>query len=185
MIGAEEISEFGKRKISLEGFGAAKVIGATSVDAFDPLKGVVTFKNNKLTQGVWVNVGFVFGIYDETEKTIELVSFTADSTTYIWGSYVRPSAPAKGSSKDSDVYTYALNPSAVTTYDVLVFVGPDTTMTRYYADYGSGSRIIGIKWADLQPYLDTVYDTEIYLDVVTVTPWAPNAEITDFTIEKA
>lgn len=181
-----------KRKIILESFGEeggigatkGKVIGAISVDAFDPLKGVVTFKNNNLTQGVWMDVGFVFGIYDESTGSISLVGFTVDSTTYIWGRYVRPTAPAKGSSKNADVPTYALNPAAVTTYDVLAFVGPDTTMGCYTADYGSGLRAIGIKWADLQPYLNTVYDKKIYLNVVTVAPYALPAEITNLAMSK-
>jgi len=161
-----------KAEVSIEGIGArAERALALDVNAFDPLSGGITFKNNRITSGTYINQGYVFGIYDEESGSISLVSFTADSTTYIWGVYASTPVPAKGSSRTVTRNTYALEPSETTTFDCLVFIGPEVSLGSFEADYGWGTRMIGIKWADLQPYLDTVYDTEIYLDVVTVTPW--------------
>ena len=162
------------------------------VEGYDPLTGTVTIQNNKLSSGTDLIVGFVFGTYDDATKTFSVITYVKDSTTYAWGSYKpQVDAPSKGGTKDVDVETYALNPSSETTVDIMAFVGPynvdGTAVLRYDSrDWGSGSRVIGINWSDLQTYLSShVYDTEIYLDQVKVKPWTPAAEVTNFSIEKA
>jgi len=165
---------------------------ALTVEGFDPLTGTVTIKNNKLSSGTYVIVGFIFGNYDSSTKEFTVVNYTKDSTNYAWGSYEPSvSVPSKGNTKDVDVETYALNPSSETTVDIMAFVGPynvdGTAVLRYDSrDWGSGSRVIGINASDLDTYFSNyVYDFEIYTDQVKVKPYTSSAEVTDFSIAKA
>ena len=163
---------------------------ALTVEGFDPLTGTVTIKNNKLSSGTYVIVGFIFGNYNSSTKQFTVVNYIKDSTYYAWGSYEPSvSVPSKGNTKDVDVETYALNPSSETTVDIMAFVGPynvdGTAVLRYDSrDWGHGNRVIGINWSDLQTYLSHVYDAEIYTDRVTVTPRASAAEVRGFSISK-
>jgi len=177
---------------ALESFELPGYVALTlEVEGFDPLKGTVTIKNNKLSSGTDLIVGFVFGTYDDATKTFSVITYVKDSTTYAWGSYKpQVDAPSKGGTKDVDVETYALNPASEITVDIMAFVGPynvdGTAVLRYDSrDWGSGSRVIGINWSDLQTYLSHVYDAEIYTDRVTVTPRVSAAEVRGFSISKA
>jgi len=176
----------------LEGFELSGWTGlALTVEGYDPLKGTVTIKNNKLSSGTYVIVGFIFGTYNESTGQFQIVGYTKDSTTYCWGSYEPSvSVPSRGGTKNVNVETYALNPSSEITLDILPFVGPynvdGTAVLRYDSvDWGYGKRVIGINWDDLRGYLSHIYDTKIYTDQVTVSPYALPAEVRNFSIAKA
>jgi len=171
-------------EVGIEKFGVgAGGVSLLDVEGYDPLKGTITVKNNKLDQYTYVNVGFLLGFYDETNKTFTFIKFTENNVDYWWGTYCAVSLPAKGNTKDGETYTYALNPTSSTTYDAFVFVGEGIAMNSYNVDWGSGGRILGIKKAEISSL--TLYDTVVYTDAVTISPYRPPAEVTNFTLEKA
>jgi len=169
----------------IEGFElSAGRVSLLDVEGHDPLKGTITVKNNKLDEYTYVDVGFLLGFYDEENKTFTYIYFDDENgVRYWWGTYCAVSLPKKGETKDGRTYTYALNPTSSTTYDALVFVGEYKILTTYNVDWGSGSRILGLKKDEISTL--PLYDAEIYTDVVTISPWTPSAEVTDFTLEKA
>ena len=170
--------------MGIEGFKVgAGGVSLLDVEGYDPLKGTITVKNNKLDQYTYVDVGFLLGFYDETTETFTVIVITEDSTRYWWGTYCAVSLPRQGQTKDGRTYTYALNVTETTTLDALVFVGEYDILTTLNVDWGSGSRILGLKEDEISTL--PLYNSVIYTDVVTISPWAPSAEVTDFTLEKA
>jgi len=168
----------------IEGFVVrAGGVSLLDVEGYDPLKGTITVKNNKLDQYTYVDVGFLLGFYDETEETFTVIVITADSTRYWLGTYCAVSLPAKGNTKDGRTYTYALNFTETTTLDAFVFVGEYKVLNTLNVDWGSGSRILGIKESEISTL--SFYDYKIYTDVVTISPYTTSAEVTDFTLVKA
>ncbi len=169
----------GRNLLGLEGFG----LDIATVYGYDPLTGAVTYTNNDLASGADLIVGYIFGEQQE-DGSFKSYTFTADSTTFIWGTFYEDTAPDKDNSKTTDVLTYALNPSEEITPDAFVFVGEVKTLGTASVDWGSGSRTLGINAQDLIGYVGYMYDNSIIVDVVTVKPWAPEAEVTGFEISK-
>ena len=165
----------------IEAAFAEKRALAISANPGDPLNGSISYKNNKLTPGASVLVGYIMGSYDPASGTFNAVGFTQDGVQYVWGSAMNDSAPAQGQSASRSVATYALNPSQTTTFDVLVFIGTGQ-LGAISADYGSGARTIGLKWSDFQAL--TVLASKPYQAQVTVTPAVAAVEITAFTLAK-
>jgi hypothetical protein len=157
---------------------------AVSVNPGDPLNGSISYKNNKLASGASVLVGYILGSYDPATGIFNAVGFTSGGVQYVWGSYILDHAPAKGSSVSKNVLTYALTPDQTTTFDVLVFIttGQLTDTSGGRADYGSGSRIIGLLWSEFKDI--SMLATKIYQAQLTVSPGVPDAEITGFVINK-
>jgi hypothetical protein len=154
---------------------------AVSANPNDPLTGTIVYKNNKLGQGASLFVGYIMGSYDPTSGTFNAVGFVQDGVQYVWGSNLTDSAPAQGQSATRDVTTYALTPSQSTTFDVLVFIATGQ-LGAISADYGSGSRRIGLNWSDFQAL--TVLAGKAYQGQLTVTPAVAAVEITAFTLAK-
>jgi len=157
-------------------------VSLLDVEGYDPLKGTITVKNNKLNEYDYVDMGFLLGFYDETAQTFTIIKFTQDSTDYWWGTYCAVSLPRQGQTKDGRTYTYALNFTQRTTLDAYVFVGEYKILTTYKVDWGSGSRTLGLKEDDINSL--PLYDYKIYTDVVTISPYTTSVEVTDFTPEK-
>jgi len=154
------------------------------VEETDPLTGTVTIKNNKLTSGTKVYVGFFIGSYDSGSDMFYPVYFVAGDITYYWCTYKEESVPDKGGTKDIELKTYAPSIGEKTTHDIYVWVGQTGTLYKYNTDYGSSIRMVATKKSDWDSYVSKVYDTEIYLDQLTTKPPAPSAEIIDFSISK-
>jgi hypothetical protein len=154
---------------------------AVGVEGFDPLTGKVTWRNNKLTQGASVIVGYAFGSYDSATNKFYLAGFKADNVDYVWGSAIVAAAPAQGTSASPDILSYALNVAAQTTFDVLVFVATGT-LGLYAADYKKGSRTIGLKLTDFAAI--TVIGSKVYTAQLTVSPYALPAEVVGFSVSK-
>lgn len=161
---------------------AEKAALQLGVEGFDPLTGAVTWKNNKLTPGASVLVGYVFGKYDEATKTFSIAVFTVDTVQYAWGSVIVATAPAQGATATPSVLSYALNLAAPTTFDVLVFIATGT-LGAYAADYNKGARTIGLKLTDFQAL--GFVATKVFIAQITVSPYVLPVEVTGFTISKA
>jgi len=166
-------------EIVIEDFGSPEgVVSLLTVKPKDPLTGTVTIKNNKLSTGTDINVGFIFGTYDEDTKIFMPYLFKTDvGNIHAGGSFRTIKAPDKRKTKNAEVKTYAPDLSIGTTFDIMAFVGPwavDTTPIKIGfkpVDWGFGPRVIGINWANLQAYYSHyVYDTVIYLDQVMIKP---------------
>jgi len=158
------------------------------VNGFDPVTGTVTLKNNNLSKGTYAFFGYIFGEYDASTETFTVAAFQVDSVVYAWGIWGAWSVPDPGGSESWDLPTYALNVASETTFDVLAFIGTsDFPMQGYNADFGYGSREIGIKFDDLSTYFENyLYHATVYLDQLTVEPYtALPAEVTDFSIVRA
>jgi hypothetical protein len=151
------------------------------VQGFDPLTGAVTWRNNTLTQGASVIIGYVLGTYDSSTNTFKMAAFNVGSVQYVWGSAIAATAPAQGTANTLSILSYALNVSAQTTFDVLVFIATGT-LGLATADYGKGSRTIGMKFTDFQAL--SMLGTKIYTAQLTVSPYALPAEVTGYSISK-
>jgi len=171
-------------EVGIERFGVgAGGVSLLNVEGYDPLKGTITVKNNKLDQYTYVDVGFLLGFYDAPTESFGAIVITAGSTNYWWGTYCAVSLPAQGNTKDGWTHTYALDFTEPTTLDAFVFVGDYQILSTFDVDYGSGSRTLGLKEDEIKSL--PLYDAVIYTGVVTISPWTPSAEVTDFTLEKA
>lgn len=156
---------------------------ATSVMAFDPIIGDLTWKNNTITPGQEVLVGYGFGTYDPAAESFTFTAYIKDGVPYICGSAVLSPAPAQGSSKTENISSYAPYTAKPVTFDVLCFIASGT-LGLLSQDFTSGARIIGLKWEDFQN-LSLIAD-KIFEDVLAVAP-APAAptEISAFAVRKA
>ena len=156
-------------EIVIEDFGSPEQLGSPlEVNGQAPLTGTVRIKNNKLSSGTKVYVGFVFGGLEETGD-FWILDFPAGGAWYYWGTYKEVEVPSKGNTKAVDVETYALNIDVTATFDIYVWVGPTAALGSYSTDYGSGNRKIGIT-KDFDSYESNIYDSAVYLDQVTVSP---------------
>jgi len=145
------------------------------VNPGDWLTGTVTIKNNTLSSGTKVHVGFLFGTYDSDTGDFDPYEFS----NYYYGSVKRDEeVPNKGNTKAVDVKTQALTLiSEEITFDILVWVGPNTYLpgTAVYKD--SEKRVIGLDKSHFDSY--EPYDTTLYEDQVTI---APESKVTGFSI---
>ena len=118
------------------------------VNPKDPLTGTVTIKNNTLSSGTKVNVGFLFGTYDSDTGTFDPYEISMAGTDCYYGAHKWDvEVPNKGNTKAVDVETYATYViSEETTFDILVFVGPSQKLGGYSEwwspDYGSRQTLI-------------------------------------------
>ena len=152
------------------------------VNPGDWLTGTVTIKNNTLSSGTEVRVGFLFGTYDDTTGEFDPYDFIgAMGHEYYYGSLERDvEVPNIGNTKAVDVKTQALTfISEEITFDILAWVGPNTYLpgTAVYKD--SEKRVIGLDKSHFDSYEPSIYDTAVYEDQVTI---APESTVTGFSI---
>jgi len=167
VVGLEEISEVRPAAVTAEGF--------------DPLTCNVTWKNNKLSSGLLVGVAVLFGTLEG--ETFTPLGFDYQGVTYVWGVVnSTETAPTTGYTKTSTLRTYAINPSTTITVDALVIIGDIGYFSSRSFDYGYGSRMVGIRAADLETMFSEIYAQAGFQDVVTVTPWKPAVEIQSLSI---
>jgi hypothetical protein len=194
--GAEgmEISSFGLEKdgraglieqaeaIVRAGFAQRGAL-AVSANPGDPLSGTIGYKNNNLSPGASVRVGYVLGSYDAASQKFSASGFEKDGEVYIWGSAILDSIPAKGTTVSRNVATYTLTPPESTTFDILVFLAIGALQSAD-ADYGAGSRTVGLKWSDFQAL--TILANKAYQEQLSVSPAGPPpaVEIINFQLAK-
>lgn len=155
---------------------------ATSVVGYDPITGALTWKNNKLTAGASVLVGYLWGTYDSATGAFSVWVFESGGVQYACGSVLTSAAPAQGGSKTDSIKSYAPNFTSKTMLDALCFIGTGT-LSVFNQDYGSGARTIGLKWSDFQAL--SLIAVKAFEDMLEVSPWVAAAEITTFTATKA
>lgn len=158
---------------------------ALSVNSQDPITGTVGIKNNALPSGASELVAFTLGKYDASTGYFTFLAFTADGVTYIVGCALADTMPAQGSSKNVILPSYAVPVGETMTLDAFVFVTPPPSKLGAYAvNWGSGSRVIGLNWTDLQVVLPTIIVSKVFSAVITIAAPVAPAEITAFNLAK-
>ncbi len=158
-------------------------LAALAVSGQDPLTGVLNWKNNSIPASTPVLKGFLFGVHNPDTNSFAVAVFTSGGVQYAWGVAVQANVPAPGSSEDVPLPTYALNFGVASTFDVLAFIANAGTLAVGSIDWGSGSRIIGLKWTDFAAL--TRLANKVFTQVVTVNPKAASVEINTLNVSKA
>lgn len=163
-------------------FAGVVRLAALAVTGYDPLRAIMNWKNNGIAAGTPVLKGFVFGTYNAAQGTFSVAGFTSNGVQYAWGIAVQANVPAQGSSENVTLLTYALNVASKTTFDVLAFIATGIVTTASI-DFGSGSRIIGLKLTDFTAL--SMIANKPFTQVITVSPWTVAAEINTINMSKA
>lgn len=168
-------------RIVAAGFAKQKGL-ALSVVGEDPITAALGWKNGTIPSGTQVFVGYILGKLNVSDGSFSVYAFTMDSIQYAYGSVLPKAAPAPGASDSVSILSYALDVAAAMTCDALVFVCPAGTLACEQVTFGSGARIVGLKWTDWQALALSAY--KIFTGMLTISPKPDPATIMTFSIGK-
>jgi len=139
------------------------------ISGFEPLKGRIKWKNFTLAEGTEVLVWFVIGSYDPITGKLIPVSYEAHDLIWAWGALGSYTAPEPEVEEELELHTYALNPPAITAYDVMVCISPAGQFSMTFGvDWGYGARIIGLILSEVE--VAQILGWKVFKSALTVTP---------------
>lgn len=173
---AAKLAQAAPPEAQIAGFGITEGSPAylgISVPPGANILGRTTYKNNLLTPGSSIHLGFLLG--EIREGTFYMYYFTYEGVDYYIGSLVGTSACAQGSSATLDIQSVAAFAKPEGDFwDAFAWVGVLTGTVRTLT---SGGRIIGIRAEDFD-YISP-YHYATYEDVLKVIS---AAEVTAFSV---
>lgn len=162
-------------------------LAATQLQGKDPIAGAITTKNVNRPQAS-AFLGYLLGTYDTVAKTFTAMVVTVGGVDYVVGNALDVNIASAGTTQTFALSSYAIDVSAAVNLDAFCFAldRGGYSVTYLMADYGLGSRVIGIKKSDFEAIKANIFANAVFTGVLSISPApaGPSVQITALILNK-